>query len=308
MNNLYLSPESSISKCIASLDGSDTIIHLADGVYTEKLLIDKPNVTFTGASREGTVISYGDFANKLHTDGKEYNTFRTYTVNVIADNVRFENLTIENTSKNPKEKGQAVALSLYANNISVKGCNLKSMQDTVFNGPLPTDLIERYIGFLPDRERVYDKASANQYFADCLIEGSVDFIFGCGNALYYNCEICSVFDGRGTGYVAAPAHAQGSEDSLCFINCRFTNDGVADNSIFLARPWRDYGKAVFINSVLGSHISVEGFDKWNDTDRDKTARFYEYGSGSDGRVSWTKALSDKEAEAYIRRAEAYFLK
>ena len=60
-----------------------------------------------------------------------------------------------------------------------------------------------------------------------------------------------------------------------------------DGIIFLARPWRDYGLSRFENCSYGSHISPLGFDKWNDTDRDRTARFYET-PAVPGRVSWVK--------------------
>ena len=37
------------------------------------------------------------------------------------------------------------------------------------------------------------------------------------------------------------------------------------------------------------HIAPLGFDKWNDTDRDRTARFYEIPL-SPGRVPWAKTM------------------
>ena len=60
-----------------------------------------------------------------------------------------------------------------------------------------------------------------------------------------------------------------------------------DGSIYLARPWRDYGLCRFENCTYGPHISPLGFDKWNDTDRDRTARFYET-PAVEGRVKWVK--------------------
>jgi len=55
--------------------------------------------------------------------------------------------------------------------------------------------------------------------------------------------------------------------------------------VYLARPWRDYGIARFEDCSYGPHIAPAGFDKWNDTNRDRTARFYETPSVP-GRVSW----------------------
>ena len=168
----------------------------------------------------------------------------------------------------------------------MRNCRLTSTQDTMFLGPLPADLIERYDGFLPDHLR--RDMRCRQYFENCLIEGTVDFIFGCGEAQFRDCEIRSLYDVREVGYAAAPAHALEQTEGFTFRNCRFTAEpSVRDGSIYLARPWRDYGLCRFEDCTYGSHISPLGFDKWNDTDRDRTARFYETPAVS-GRVKWVK--------------------
>ena len=103
-----------------------------------------------------------------------------------------------------------------------------------------------------------------------------------------NCEIRSLCDARDIGYAAAPAHALEQTEGFLFKNCRFTAEpGVTDGSIYLARPWRDYGLCRFENCTYGPHISPLGFDKWNDTNRDRTARFYET-PAVEGRVKWVK--------------------
>ena len=93
----------------------------------------------------------------------------------------------------------------------------------------------------------------------------------------------------GHGYLAAPAHALEQKSGFLFRDCRLTAaEGVEPGSIFLARPWRDYGLCEFVNcETVGEHISPLGFDKWNDTQRDKTARFYETPAVA-GRVPWVR--------------------
>ena len=79
-------------------------------------------------------------------------------------------------------------------------------------------------------------------------------------------------------------------EGFTFRSCRFTAaPGVAEGSIWLARPWRDYGLCVFDHCTYGPHIAPLGFDKWNDTDRDRTARFYETPL-SPSRVPWAKTM------------------
>lgn len=264
------------------------VIELAEGEYRAKAVISTPNLTLIGAGAERTRIVWDDYAKKLDEKGVEYNTFRTWTLAVCADGVSMRELSVVNDSLHPEEKGQEVALTVYGDGFSMERCRLSSTQDTLFLGPLPADLIERYDGFLPDYLR-RDKP-CRQRFYDCLIEGTVDFIFGCGQALFEGCEIRSLADARDIGYAAAPAHALEQTEGFRFRNCRFTaQEGVTPGSIYLARPWRDYGLCVFENCTYGPHISALGFDKWNDTDRDKTARFYERPPVG-GRVEWVKGL------------------
>lgn len=263
-------------------------IRLAAGEYRVKAAIFTPGLKLTGEGAERTRIVWDDFAKKLDADGVEYNTFRTWTLAVCADGVELRDLSVVNDALHPETKGQEVALTVYGDRFAAERCRFTSTQDTLFLGPLPSDLIERYDGFLPDSLR-RDCACA-QRFSDCQIEGTVDFIFGCGNALFERCEIRSLRDARGIGFAAAPAHAAEQEEGFLFRECRFTAEpGVADGSIYLARPWRDYGLCVFRDCEYGAHIAPAGFDKWNDTGRDRTARFYET-PPAPGRVPWVKRL------------------
>ena len=165
-----------------------------------------------------------------------------------------------------------------------ENCCLRSTQDTLFLGPLPSDLVGRYEGFLEDPLRCW--GNFRQQFHRCHIEGTVDFIFGCGLAVFEGCEIRSVKDARSVGYVAAPAHEPWQKEGFRFRSCIFTcAEGVGEGSVYLARPWRDYGMAAFENCSYGSHIAPEGFDKWSGTCRDRTARFRET-PPVPGRVPW----------------------
>lgn len=302
METIRVTPKDKLSEVIKNA-APFTRIFLENGVYREKIEIRTPNIELVGESAENTVIVFNDYAKKPDEYGREYNTFRTYTMAVTAPNVSLKSLTVENDALFPETKGQEVALTVYADNFSASDCRFISTQDTVFCGPLPDDLIERYDGFLKDELRRF--GSEKQVFENCYIAGTVDFIFGCGDALFSGCEIKSLFDVRGHGYAAAPAHSLSQETGFVFSDCRFTRDErVEDGSVFLARPWRDYGKASFINCRYDSHISPEGFDKWNDTERDKTARFAEYGADRSKRAAWSRNLSDNEKETLL----GYFVK
>lgn len=261
-------------------------IQLAEGEYRAKAAIFTPGLTLQGAGADRTRIVWDDYAKKPDERGVEYNTFRTWTLAVCADGVTLRDLSVANDSLRPEEKGQEVALTVYGDRFAMERCRLTSTQDTLFLGPLPDDLIERYDGFLPHWLR--PSRSCLQRITHCLIEGTVDFIFGCGEAVFENCEIRSLCDARGIGYAAAPAHEPRQTRGFLFRGCRFTaEEGVAPGSIYLARPWRDYGLCRFQDCTYGPHIAPAGFDKWNDTHRDRTARFYETPPVA-GRVDWVR--------------------
>ena len=134
--------------------------------------------------------------------------------------------------------------------------------------------------------------------------GDVDFIFGGSTALFYQCQIHSILKNASpfetNGYCCAPSHSLETRFGYLFYKCNFTCDKGTKN-VFLARPWRDYGYATFIDSDYAEHIVPEGFNKWNNTNRDKTARFYEYSNKYDlsKRVPWAHILTENEKEKYI---------
>ena len=283
MEHIYVTPDDRLQKVFDAAPAG-SVIHLAPGVYRQKTVIRTPGLTVIGSGAGKTRIVYNDYARKRDTEGFAYITFRTYTLAVCAGGVTMRDLSIINDALQPEVKGQEVALSVYATDFRMENCRLTSTQDTLFLGPLPPDLIERYEGFLPDELRL--GGEMKQVFANCLIEGTVDFIFGCGDCLFENCELRSLNDARNMGFVAAPAHSLSQKEGFRFLNCRFTCEaGVAPGSIYLARPWRDYGLAQFENCTYAGHIASCGFDKWQDTSRDLTARFRE-DPPVPGRVSW----------------------
>ena len=279
----WATPEDDLQALLDSVP-EQTVIMLGEGTYRQKVMIRTPGLTIVGAGADKTRIVFGDYAKKRDLLGAEYNTFRTWTLAVCADGVTIGNLTVENDALHPETKGQEVALSVVADRFRMENCVLRSTQDTLFLGPLPSDLIGRYEGFLTDPLRRYGKF--RQTFCNCRIEGTVDFIFGCGEGLFEGCEIRSVWDVRTTGFVAAPAHEAWQEAGFVFRKCTFTcAEEIGPGSVFLARPWRDYGLAAFEDCTYGPHIAQPGFDKWNDTHRDETARFYET-PAQPGRVHW----------------------
>lgn len=300
MLELHLTPKDSLSDILNSLQEPATV-YLKKGLYRQKTLISANDLTIIGEDRETTIITYDDYARKIHADGQEYNTFRTYTLCITGERITLKNLTVENSNTSPREVGQCVALSVNAKSFYADNIDLKSTQDTLFCSPFPDDLVVRYRGFIPEKE-LYLSGSSTHIFKNCRIMGTVDFIFGCAEAYFVNCKIVSLHDERGIGYVAAPAHSLKQERGFVFIDCDFESRGADPDSVYLARPWRDFGKCDFVNCRLGNHIASVFYNKWNDTYRDQTARFAHGGLKCDftpSPVKWSKELSASEVNEII---------
>ena len=284
----------SIKKILQNIKPGDEIF-IKKGIYKEKIIINVDNIKIIGEDSKNTIISNNDYFHKILDDGNEANTFRTYTCLILGNNVEISNITIENTSLPSNKYGQAVALHVCGNNFKCDNVILKSAQDTLFTGPLQQDLIERYTGFLLKEQLKPEKTT--QIYKNCKIYGDTDFIFGSSQALFLNCDIISI----GKGYLAAPAHSKDMKYGYLFYKCNLISINNSDGT-YLARPWRDYGCAAFIDCNVGSHIDPKGFNKWDNTNRDKTARFYEYSENVDlsNREKWVNILNRDEKEKYLK--------
>ncbi|QSB28908.1 pectinesterase family protein [Flavobacterium sp. CLA17] len=248
-------------------------IRIKNGTYTEKVRIPEWNtqMELIRESKENTIITFDDNFSKINLGRNS--TFHTYTVLVEGDDFSASNLTIKNTSG---DKGQAIALSVVANRVQISNCIIVGNQDTLY---------------LSGKE-------SRQYFKDCYIEGTTDFIFGSATVLFENCVIHSIK----SSYITAASTPQGSAFGFVFKNCKLTADPAA-TAVYLGRPWRIYAKTVYINCDMGKQIQPEGWENWSKPEAEKNAFYAEYNCKGEGyqpakRVSWSHQLSKKEAEKY----------
>lgn len=300
--NYFAQNSDELNLIINKLTDGDTVI-LEDGIFKGKYEIWNNNISIKAKNNKKSILSNNDYYHKIMPNNNECNTFNTFTLYIGGDNVTLENIIIENTATPSTKYGQAVSLHVDGDNFNCINCSIKSNQDTLFIGPMPDDLLIRYKGFYPEN-RLQGKKT-HQIYKNCEIVGDVDFIFGCGTALFENCEIISLNHPTNT-FVSAPSHPKNLEYGFLFYKCNFISDSEKPNA-YLARPWRDYGMAAFIDCNLGKHILPKGFNKWNDTNRDKTARFYEYTKETDlsNREPWVTILDKISAENYVENFKKY---
>ncbi|MGN6804110.1 MAG: pectinesterase family protein [Ginsengibacter sp.] len=248
-------------------------IFIKNGVYHEKVFVPSWNtrISLIGESEDSTIISYDDYFKKINKGPNS--TFYTPTLLVQGNDFHAENLTVENTAG---PVGQALALSVEADRCSFKNCKFLGNQDTVY--------------LSGERNR--------QYFSNCYIEGTTDFIFGEATALFEKC----IINCKANSYITAASTPEGVPYGLVFKNCSITaKAGVTD--VFLGRPWRKFAKVVFIQCNMGAFIDKKGWSNWNGTDSYKTVFYAERnscGAGADTteRISWSHQLTKEQAEKY----------
>lgn len=250
-------------------------IKVKNGIYHEKVEVYEwnTNTSIIGENSEHTIITYDDYFDKI--DLGRNSTFHTPTFSVQGNDFYIANVTIENTAG---EVGQAVALSVNATRVKIENCIIKGNQDTLYTTGE---------GF-------------KQYFKDCYIEGTTDFIFGQATALFENCEIRS----KSNSYITAASTPKGELFGYVFKNCRLTADKNT-TEVFLGRPWRIYAKTVFIESELGNHILPVGWDNWSNKEAEHLSFYAEYNNSGPGflpkqRASWAHQLTNKEVKEYTK--------
>lgn len=268
----FTSIEKAIESCKSFPDQRITIF-IKNGVYKEKVIIPSWNtkISLIGQNKDSTIISFGDYFGKINKGPNS--TFYTATLLVQANDFHAENLTIENSAG---PIGQAVALDVEGDRCSFINCRLLGNQDTVYASG----------------------ENFRQYFKDCYITGTTDFIFGEATALFEDCEIVC----KANSYITAASTPENTKYGFVFRNC--TLKALAKvTKVFLGRPWRKYANVVYLECNLGKFIAPEGWQNWSRTENYKTVFYAEYhnkgeGSNLSARVSWAKQLTQEQANQY----------
>ncbi|MGG9964631.1 pectinesterase family protein [Ferruginibacter sp. SUN106] len=251
-------------------------IFIKNGIYKEKLLLDtsKNFVTIIGEDKFNTILTYDDHTGKASPKGDTINTRSSYSFLIKANSFSASNITFQNDAG--FTAGQAVAVESDGDKAIFTNCRFIGFQDVLFTNS--------------DKSR--------QYYNNCYIEGTTDFIFGSATAWFQQCHIHS----KKNSHVTAASTAKEKTFGYIFNDCVVTGD-TSVHSASLGRPWKPYAAVVYMHCFIGQHIRAEGWSNWNNTDSYKTARYAEYknyGPSADitKRVDWSKQLTDEEAKAY----------
>ena len=265
---------------IPTNNSKPVLVFVKKGTYKEKLLLDstKKFVTLVGEDRNSTILTYDDHTGRIDESGRIINTHSSASFFMYPNNFTAENITFENNAG--FDSGQAVAVFAYGDKAVFKNCRFLGFQDVLFT----------------------PNSNSRQYYRDCYIEGTTDFIFGPATVLFENCTIHS----KKNSHVTAASTPQEHPIGYVFKNCKLTGDTSLHN-VSLGRPWKPYASVTYLNCYIGKHILAEGWNNWKNTANESTARFAEYGSygpgaNNDSRVKWSRQLSKAEAAAFTTKA------
>jgi pectinesterase len=267
-----------VQDAINTVNSSGKVIFIKPGTYREQVRVTaaKKNLKLIGESYETTVITFNADANS----GR--NTHATAIIS--GEDFYAEQVTFKNTVDSRVSGAQAEALRVDGDRAVFYKCKITGFQDTYRND-----------GY----KRSYHK--------DCIIEGTTDFIYGNGIALFEDCTI----NNRKNSHVTAANHSliNGTDPNTfgyVFKNCAIRkHPDETVTGATLGRPWGNAARVVYLNCEIGAHIKSDGWSTWNDNTNHLTSYYAEYKSTGPGanpgkRLSWTHQLTDTEAARYTR--------
>jgi uncharacterized repeat protein (TIGR02543 family) len=256
-------------------------IFVKNGTYVEKdtLTTGKINVILQGESRDNTIITHHWYADSLSVG-----TNGSFTMAIDASDFKAKDITIQNTYyPMPGVSGsQAVALRTQGDRHEFTNCKILGYQDTYYawggNG------------------------TGREYFKNCLIEGTVDFIFGRNIVVF---DSCTIHERRGNGAsLTAGATDASSLYGLTFRNCTIVADSIGydgnpNTSWFLGRPWQGSPRTVFLNTVEPFNLNPAGWTTMSATPAlYAESNCYGDGSGTSLRVNFSSQLTLSTAATY----------
>ncbi|KAL1293840.1 pectinesterase/pectinesterase inhibitor-like [Arachis hypogaea] len=244
------------------------IIYVKAGVYNEYIIIPKTaaNILMYGDGPTRTIVT----GHKNFVDGVK--TMQTATFANTAPGFIAKSMAFENTAGWAKH--QAVAFRNQGDMSAFFDVALHGYQDTLY-------------------------VQANrQFFRNCEISGTIDFIFGASATIIQNSRIIVRKPGPNQfNTVTADGTAQKNmATGIVIQNCEIMPerelfpDRLSVKS-YLGRPWKQYAKTVVMESNLGDLFSPDGWAPWAGSQFLNTLYYAEYNNvgpsaNVQGRVKW----------------------
>ncbi|KAA0059355.1 hypothetical protein IC582_002638 [Cucumis melo] len=244
------------------------VIRIKAGVYRENVEVPKKktNIMFMGDGRRNTIIT----GSRNVVDGST--TFKSATVAAVGEGFLARDITFQNTAG--PSKHQAVALRVGADLSAFYQCDMLAYQDTLY------------------------VHSNRQFYINCLVSGTVDFIFGNAAAIFQDCDIHARKPNSGQKNMVT---AQGRSDPNQNTGIVIQKSRIGATSdlrpvqksfpTFLGRPWKEYSRTVIMQCSISDVIDPKGWHEWSGSFALNTLFYGEYqntgpGASTGGRVTW----------------------
>ncbi|KAL5996200.1 hypothetical protein ACLOJK_026274 [Asimina triloba] len=195
-----------------------------------------------------------------------------WLLSVVGNGFLARDMSFENTAG--PSKHQAVALRSGSDLSAFYRCSFAGYQDTLY------------------------VHSLRQFYRECDVYGTIDFIFGNAAVVFQNCNLYARKPNPSQKNIFT---AQGREDpnqntGISIQNCKVTAaaDLLQANSTFktyLGRPWKKYSRTVYLQSFIDSVVDPAGWLEWSGDFGLSTLYYGEYmnrgpGANTTNRVKW----------------------
>ncbi|KFK35692.1 hypothetical protein AALP_AA4G024800 [Arabis alpina] len=240
------------------------VIYVKSGVYKENVVMDKSkwNVMVFGDGIGKTIISGG----KNFVDGTP--TYETATFAIQGKGFIMKDITIINTSGAIKH--QAVAFRSGSDFSVYYQCSFDGFQDTLY----------------PHSNR--------QFYRNCDVTGTIDFIFGSAAVVFQDCNIMprQPLPNQFNTITAQGKKDPNQNSGMSIQRCTISNNGNVTAPTYLGRPWKDFSTTVIMETAIGAVVRPSGWMSWvSGVDPPASIVYGEYmntGPGSDvtKRVKW----------------------
>ncbi|KAI7740427.1 hypothetical protein M8C21_010042 [Ambrosia artemisiifolia] len=254
------------------------VIYVKKGVYIENVRVEKPkwNVMMIGDGMDSTIVS----GSLNVVDGTP--TFQSASFAVFGKGFIARDMGFRNTAGAAKH--QAVALMSTADQSTFYRCRIDAFQDSLY------------------------AHSNRQFYRECNIYGTVDFIFGNSAVVLQNCNIHPrrPMTGQQNTITAQGKFDPNQNTGISIQNCNISPFGnLSDIHTFLGRPWKNHSTTVYMNNNMAGLIDPKGWMPWVGTSAPDTIFYAEFGNYGPGavtknRVKWKglKFITSKQASKF----------
>ncbi|KAK8605147.1 hypothetical protein V6N13_082601 [Hibiscus sabdariffa] len=261
------------------------VVHVKKGIYAETVLIgsDITHLVLVGDGKENTRIT-GSISSG---PGGNPTTYFTNTLGVDGNNFVAKNIAIENTAG--PLKAQAVAVRVQSEDSVFFNCSIDGYQDTLY------------------------AFSKRQFYRDCTISGTIDFVFGDASVIFQNCTFLVRKPRAGQqNIVTAQKRSDDKEPTGIVIQGgqiipapEFT-PVKGKIPVYLGRPWGALATTVIMETYIDDMVHPEGWTGWSSSSGAQTCTYLEFknrgpGASTSKRVKWpgVKGLTEQDAVKYL---------